>query len=860
MPELPTGTVTFLLTDVEGSTRLWEEQPTAMRQALARHDALIEAAVEQHGGAVVRPRGEGDSRFAVFARASDAVAAAAAIQQALHTEVWPTPAPLRVRVAMHTGEADLRDGDYYGSAINRCARLRAIAHGGQTLLSQATYDLVRDDLPSGLSLRDLGEHCLADLQRPEQVYQLIALRMPVDFPALRSLESRPNNLPLQMTSFIGREREVAEVTRLLEHTRLLTLTGVGGAGKARLACQVAADALQRFAQGIWVVELAPLAEPALVAQTVAQVLGVRDEAGRPLLATLADALRARHLLLVLDNCEHLLAGCALLVDALLRSCPQVRVLATSREALGIAGETSWRVPSLGLPDVRTAAGLDALTQCEAVRLFVERAAAVQPHFQITPQNATAVAEVCRRLDGIPLAIELAAVRVKALGVEQVAARLDQRFRLLTGGSRTALPRQQTLRALMDWSYGLLAPPEQALFNRLSVFAGGWSLEAAEAVCAGGEIATEDVLDVLVRLVDKSLVLAEVDADGIARYGLLETLRQYGREQLLASGEAGAVHDRHAAYYLALAEQAEREQHGPEQLAWFERLDLEHDNLRAALTWGLGTTPEQAEAWEVPSTPHAVTLGDEPPTLGSSAVRRAAGVRLAGALWWFWFLRGYRREGLHWLDQALAQATTAPSATRAKLLLGTGWIAHHQGDPVRAQQLLDESEAAYRAVGDTCGVALALSGRGWILREPASVRLHSAHAHVDYTRGSALLEESVMLAREANDPWHLAFVLSMQAASADLQVSEERARARQAAEQSLALFQRLDDPLGTAFAQRAAGQVALLEHNYERARAAFAAELAWGRALGDSAGDGDHADPSGPRGPGPARPYGSRSLL
>jgi class 3 adenylate cyclase len=448
MPGWPTGTVTFLFTDVEGSTRHWEEHPAAMRAALARHDALIEAEVAGHEGTVVRPRGEGDSRFAVFARASDAVAAAAALQRALSAEPWPPEAVLRVRMALHTGEADLREGDYYGSAVNRCARLRAIAHGGQTLLSAATAALVWDSVPSGASLRDLGEHRLADLQRPEHVFQLDAGALPAEFPPVRSLEASPNNLPVQLTSFIGREEEIAEVTRLVRAApsgaRLLTLTGAGGAGKTRLAVQVAAGVVEDAPDGVWYVELAPLADPALLPQAVASTCGVRETPGRSLLASLCEVWQPRHVLLILDNCEHLLDACAALADTLLRHCPHLSILATSREPLGIGGETTWRVPSLA-PPPQGAQPREALTRYAAVQLFVERAVAVRPDFAVTEANAPVLAQICARLDGIPLAIELAAARMRGLAVEQVAARLDQRFRLLTGGSRTALPRQQTLR-------------------------------------------------------------------------------------------------------------------------------------------------------------------------------------------------------------------------------------------------------------------------------------------------------------------------------------------------------------------------------------------------------------------------------
>src|SRR5262245_32041588 len=434
-----------------------------MRAALVEHDALIEFLTAQHGGRVVRPRGEGDSRFCVFARATDAVTAAAAIQRALHAEAWPPETPLRVRLALHTGEADLRAGDYYGNAANRCARLRAIAHGGQAVLSMATEELVRDTLPPGVALQDLGEHRLSDLARPERVFQVLVDGAPAAFPPLRSLDALPHNLPLQLTSFVGRERELAAVHGLLAGHRLVTLTGPGGTGKTRLAQQAAAEALvpaagrPGFADGVWLVELAALADPALVPQAVAAAVGVREDPGRPLLATLTDALRHRRLLLLLDNCEHLLDACARLADALLRACPHLTVLASSREALGLAGETIWRVPSLAVPAVPTGRPLsppEALTRYAAVALFVDRAQAVQPSFRMTDRNAPAVAAICQRLDGIPLAIELAAARVRALAVEPLLVRLEDRFRLLTGGSRTALERHQTLQAAVDWSHAL----------------------------------------------------------------------------------------------------------------------------------------------------------------------------------------------------------------------------------------------------------------------------------------------------------------------------------------------------------------------------------------------------------------------
>ncbi len=483
MTSLPTGTITLLFTDIEGSTKLWEQYPAIMRDALIRHDALADSVLAEHSGHLVKPRGEGDSLFAVFARASDAVAAAFDLQRTLIFEPWPLHTSLRVRMALHTGETLLRDGDYYGPTVNRCARLRATAHGGQVIVSQVTRDLAQNALPDGVTLTDLGLHKLKDLTQAEHVWQLVHPELPADFPPLKSL--RESNLPLQTTSFVGREKEIAESGECLANTRLLTLLGAGGTGKTRLSLHLAAEVGDTYPDGLWLVELAPLSDPALVPQAVAFALGVREEPGRALTETLLEHLRGKNLLLILDNCEHLLDACARFADRALRVCPDIRLLASSREALNIPGEATYRVPSLGLPSPEHQTP-QTLLHSAAACLFVERATAARNDFAVTDANADAIAAICRQLDGIPLALELAASRVKALSPIQIAARLDDRFRLLTGGSRGALPRQQTLRALIDWSYDLLSEKEKTLLRRLSVFAGGWTLEAAEAVCADPE--------------------------------------------------------------------------------------------------------------------------------------------------------------------------------------------------------------------------------------------------------------------------------------------------------------------------------------------------------------------------------------
>jgi predicted ATPase/DNA-binding XRE family transcriptional regulator len=624
-----------------------------------------------------------------------------------------------------------------------------------------------------------------------------------------ALETPRSNLLLQLTSFVGRRRALAEVMHLLEQTRLLTLTGAGGTGKTRLALQVAATVLDHYPHGVWVVELAPLADPALVPQTVATVLGMPEDSDERLVTRLQEFVRTRHLLLVLDNCEHLLDACANMAEALLRAGSRLRILATSREALGIAGETSWRVPSLALPDLQHLPPPALLLDCEAVQLFVERAAAVQPHFVLNATNALAVAQVCHRLDGIPLAIELAAARLRGLALDQLLARLDQRFRLLIGGSRTALPRQQTLQATVDWSYALLRAPEKTLFNRLSTFMGGFTLEAAEAVCAGGEVASDTVLTLLLRLVDRSLVLAEERDSGDLRYRLLETLHQYGQERLGSSGEAAMVRTQHAAYYLALGEQAERELHGPAQTRWLDRLDAEYANLAAALDWSLTAAEPQA---------CDVGTGD-----GDT------GLRLAGALWWFWIPRGHRWAGLRWLERALARSQGATPSARAKALLAAGVLTELLGDQGRGQALLEASVALYREGGEQGRLAYALSFLGFFVRGE-EVGFDTGHRG-DYERGTALLVEGLALARAVGDPWLIMWLLQCLANSTDVHQAAERARGRAAAEEGLRLARTVGSNADVRFLERSLGGLALYEGDYARARAAFSGELADARAAG-----------------------------
>ena len=758
MNHLPSGTVTFLFTDIEGSTKLAQEYPDAMPSLLARHNEILKQAIEAHNGFVFQT--VGDSFCASFHNASDALHAALDAQRVLHTEDW-TAAPIRVRMGIHTGQVEAQEnGEYNGYlTLSHIQRLMSAAHGGQVLISLATQELVHDELPEGVTLRDMGQRRLKDVIRPEHIYQLVIAELPNDFPPIKTLDLYLHNLPAQMTSFIGREKEREEIKQSLSEHRLLTLTGSGGAGKSRLSLQVGMDCLQQFPDGVWLVELAPVTDPALVPQTLLTTFSLREDRHRSVLDVLIDYLRAKTLLLVLDNCEHLIEACAQISDALLQGCPKLRILASSREALGITGEVAYRVPSLNTPNPENLPSLDELHKADSIRLFVDRAATAKPGFMLTNVNAFSLAQICYRLDGIPLAIELAASRVKVLSPEQIAARLDDRFRLLTGGSRTALPRQQTLRAMIDWSYSLLSDQEKTLFRRLAVFVGGWTLEAAEAVCAGLEedaIPSYDVLDLLTRLVDKSLVVIE-ETEGEIRYHRLETIRQYSREKFFETDEVEAVRDRHLNFFVRFAELVDQKLKSRDQLLWHRRMSLEQDNLRAALEWGLNRNLDNA-------------------------------LRIAGATNLFWTAGGYSAEGFRWTQRALEQGEKTPIPTgitneqrlvgRAKALCGLTRLYLSLGDNASAKHAAEESVALYRQSQDRRGLAFALIVLAYPLdflgeREQAETALQESYsiaraekdtylicrslnrlAHVivdlyhDLNLSQGYVEESLRLAREA----------------------------------------------------------------------------------------------------------------
>jgi len=583
-PALPTGTVTYLFTDIEGSTSLWERYPQAMPAALVRHDTLIEQAVADHGGVVVRPRGEGDSRFAVFAQASAAVSAAAAIQLALCREHWALAEPLRVRLALHTGEADLRQGDYYGNAVNRCARLRALAHGRQILLSEATAALVGDQLSASISLRNLGSYPLRGSAQPETVFQLLHPELPQDFPVLQASIATRGRLPVQPTRLIARENELREIEQALMQpgVRLLTLVGTGGVGKTRLAVAAAGHLQAVFDQGCWFVDLAPLRDSSLVVPTIAHTLGLHEAGGRSSFQVLTEYARPQQLLLVLDNFEHLIDG-GLVLGELLAACPELKILVTSREPLHLRWEHLLPVSPLAVPD-RAGANHRTIQHTPAVELFVECARAVEHRFQLTDENASSVAEICRRLDGLPLALELAAARIRLLPPVALLERLGH-LDLPGAGAADTPARHRTLRAAIDWSYNLLNSSEQRLLARVAVFVDGFSAEAAGAVVNAEGDSPADVLDGLAALLDSSLLRrVSTYLPNEARFGLLETVREYALEHLAATGDEIGIRNRHAAYFARWMDDVEHQLTSNEQTALLARLELEHDNLRAALRW------------------------------------------------------------------------------------------------------------------------------------------------------------------------------------------------------------------------------------------------------------------------------------
>jgi predicted ATPase/class 3 adenylate cyclase len=836
---LPSGTLTFLMTDVEASTRRWEREPDEMRQAMAQHDELFDAAINEFSGINIKPRGEGDSRFAVFQRATDAVCAAADVQYAFCNATWPTASPVRVRMAIHTGEADLIDGDYYGSTVNRCARLRSLAHGGQTLVSLATAQHVRDRLPERVQLRDLGEHRLKDLSLPEHVYQLDVAGVENSFPPLQSLDRHPTNLPTQATPLVGREHETEIIHDWLidPDTRIVTLTGPGGAGKTRLGLQVAASLVDEFPDGVFFVPLEAVTDPDLVVLSIAQAVGVRESGETSLAEDVSQHLSDKTMLLLLDNFDQLVSGAGRLSE-LLSVAPNLKMLVTSRVLLSVRGEREYPVPPLGLPPGERMPPFERLMDYDAIRLFVARAKDAQADFTLTRENAAAVVAICRKLDGLPLAIELAAARIRMFPPVSLLKRLERRLSLLTGGARDLPQRQQALRDTIAWSYDLLDEPEQQLFRRMAVFNGGFTIDAAIAVSEseeagaadpfggfddlmldpmpgdefGGWDSAVDTVEGLEGLVNKSLLRREqsLDPDDDPRFAMLQTIREFGLEQLNAAGELADIRDRHARHYLEVAELARPELDGPNQGQCIRHLENEHGNFRAAMAFALQTKDGEL------------------------------GMRLAGALWPFWELRSYLTEGRNWTERMLA--LEGEPKLRVEVLNGVGTMALLLGDYGAAADYHSQALALYKQIGDENGIAFATTnlgvqaaiagelGKATQLFEDSLERYRALESEVgiadvlsnlgvlltyagNLKHARAVLEESLQLRELQGDKSRMVEVLYNLA-----EVDYHEQLFHKAAEryfESLILLREVDSPARSTMVFAALGAVALARGDLER---------------------------------------------
>jgi predicted ATPase/class 3 adenylate cyclase len=792
MSELPSGTVTFLFTDIEGSTARWERDRVAMAAAVARHIALLDVAVAGHGGVTFKT--VGDSIQAAFPTAPAAVAAALDAQHALLAEDWNEGFELRVRMALHAGEAQPdKRGDYLSAPLNRLSRLLATGHGGQILLTQTVQQLSRGDLPAGAGLHDLGEHRLRDLLEPERVYQLLHPALPATFLPLNSLNIRPHNLPLQPTPFLGREREISEVVGRLNRpdVRLLTLTGPGGTGKTRLALQAAADLLDDFADGVFFVPLATLSDPGLVPSAIASALGVREEGERSLADRLGEALASKQLLLVLDNLEHLIEA-APLIGELLGLAPGLKVLTTSRLPLRLRAEREYPVAPLRLPHRQPPPTLEQLSQYEAVQLFIDRAQAVKPDFTVDNENAPAVAEICWRLDGLPLAIELAAARVRLLPPQAMLARLEKRLPMLTGGARDAPERQRTLRGTIAWSYDLLDPEEQILFGRLAVFAGGCTLEAAEAI--GNHDGVLDALGGVERLCEQSLLRQDEGWENEPRFAMLETIREFGLERLIARGELDTVRQWHAQHFLDWAETLAPRLHGPDERGWVEALSFEIGNLRAAAEWAL----ERAESEVI--------------------------LRLASALWWYWYTHADPREGRRWLEHGLVRRDDVPISTLSNALFAAASLAALQGDYAQASVLAEENLAISREHGYAFGEATACLSLGL-----------TAKWRGDLDQAAQLFAEALALMRSHGDQYWIAQVL---ANLVEVTYSQaDKAATALLAEEGLALWQATGNRWGIALGGLARSVVAYEQGDLARAAQLSKESLELWRRHGDHRGIG-----------------------
>ncbi len=808
---IPSGSVTFLFTDIEGSTRLAQEFPDTLRAALEKHNSILTKAFESNNGFVFEI--VGDAYCCAYENAADAVKTAVEVQINLSKVKWED-AVIKIRIGIHSGKAEWNGKTYQGYiTLARTSRVMSATYGEQILISNETYELAKEEFIIGvpglenengnreicierdwnrISFRDLGERRLKDLIQPMRLFQIVSPELAADFPPLKTLDARPNNIPFQLTNFIGREEEIKQIKNLIQQTHLLTLTGPGGGGKTRLALQVSADIIDDFANGVWIAELASLLDPGLLPQAIAQAIGIQEQPKQSPEDTLIDFLQDKNMLIILDNCEHIVEHCANLSEKLLINCPGLKIIATSREELRCRGEQTHRIQSLKIPNPKEKISLEKLYEYEAVILFIERAIAVNSKFTVNEDNAHALAEICYQLDGIPLAIELAASKVTVLSVEKLNIRLDDRFKLLTGGKRTAMPRQQTLRALIDWSYDLLLEQEKLLWGRLSVFAGGWTMEAAEAICSDEKIRAEEVLDLLSNLTEKSIIIFDDEKE---RYRMLESIRQYGMDKLSETGDRKVISRNHLKYYMKFAESAEVKLIGSEMKTWLGKLDEDSGNFEKALL------------------------------LSSEKVYNEEVLRLAGALGYYWKIRGHFSAGSRWLENVLLNSPEVINSARGKALCLAGILARHQGEYEKAVKYNEESLRLSREIQDEKGIALSLNSLGNVANDLGK-----------YEQAQKFYEESLSLNHEISDKRTVASSLNNLGNVAIHQGYFEQAR--KFYEDSLTLQRKISDKRGIAESLNNLGNVEWCMENYKEAQKFYEESLALFNEMSDNGGKAD----------------------
>ncbi|MFZ1459329.1 MAG: tetratricopeptide repeat protein [Ignavibacteria bacterium] len=867
MINIPNGKVTFLFTDIEGSTKLSQNFPEILSDILAKHNSILNEAVESHNGFVFKIIG--DAFCCSFQNAEDAIKAAVDAQIKLHTEKW-NDAVIKVRMGIHSGNTEWSGTDYMGYiTLARANRVMSSAFGGQILMSDDSYRMTEGYINESISIRDLGERRLKDLIQPVKLFQIVSKYVPSDFPPLNTLDVRPNNLPVQLTSFIGREKDMQQVKDLLINTRLLTIIGSGGAGKTRLAMQAGADIIDDFANGVYIAEFAPVSDSSLIVQTLLNSLNQQEEPEKSPKEILKEYLKDKELLLILDNCEHLVHECAELSEMLLKSCAKLKIIATSREPLNCSGEQTFRIPSLSLPDISANNTPGQLTQYEAVRLFIERALAVNPDFRVNNENAPALAQICSQLDGIPLAIELAAVRIKMLSLNNIFERLENRFKLLTGGKRTALPRQQTLRAMIDWSYELLSEKEKILWSRLSVFIGGWTLESAEEICTDEKIISDDIFDLLNHLADKSIIIYDYEKD---RYRILETIKQYGQEKLKDANETDGIFARHLNYYLSFLEKANLKLEGSESVSWLEKLESEHNNLQSAIEW-------------------SANGGDF-----------EKGLQLSNLAGRFWIIRGHYTTGIKCIKKIIKKAQGVISDPLGSGYCNIGNLSLLLGEYNEAVKYFEESLSIFQTTGNRSDIFHSKNGLGTIAfyrsnfeqalkyyeecleicRETENKKgisyslnnIGNALLSLGYnSRAKKIYEESLELFRQSGLKSHIALSLhnlgllecnlgnyneAKKFCEEALSLNRERGDKRGIAntlhnsgliayylgdidqandiyEECLSLYNSINDKSGKSYTINYMGNIEISRGNYKQAQKLFNESLAFFRELGDSRG-------------------------